>query len=100
MTDRESTRSSALAPFRHADFRNLWSATLASNFGGMVQAVGAAWLMTQLTDSATLIALVQASNTLPIMLLALAAGALADIFPRKTLLLTAQLLMADRKSVV
>ena len=94
MTDRESTRSPALAPFRHADFRNLWSATLASNFGGMVQAVGAAWLMTQLTDSATLIALVQASNTLPIMLLALAAGALADIFPRKTLLLTAQLLMA------
>ena len=64
-----------------------------SNFGGLVQAVGAAWLMTQLTDSATLIALVQASNTLPIMLLALASGALADIFPRKAILLTAQLIM-------
>ncbi|SEN62326.1 Predicted arabinose efflux permease, MFS family [Paracoccus alcaliphilus] len=64
-----------------------------SNFGGLVQAVGAAWLMTQLTDSATLIALVQASNTLPIMLLALASGALADIFPRKVILLTAQLIM-------
>lgn len=65
-----------------------------SNFGGLVQAVGAAWLMTQLTDSATLIALVQASNTLPIMLLAIASGALADIFDRKVLLLFAQIFMA------
>ena len=65
-----------------------------SNFGGLVQAVGAAWLMTQLTDSATLIALVQASNTLPIMLLALASGALADIFDRKTILMFAQCFMA------
>ncbi|MBA47843.1 MAG: MFS transporter, partial [Paracoccus sp.] len=72
----------------------LWSATLVSNFGGLVQAVGAAWLMTQLTDSATLIALVQASNTMPIMLLAIASGALADIFDRKTLLVAAQCLMA------
>ncbi len=65
-----------------------------SNFGGLVQAVGAAWLMTQLTESATLIALVQASNTLPIMLLAMVSGALADIFDRKTILLTAQVMMA------
>ena len=62
--------SSALAPFRHKAFRTLWAATLVSNFGGLVQAVGAAWMMTQLTDSATLVALVQASNTLPIMLFA------------------------------
>ncbi|WEF24032.1 MFS transporter [Paracoccus sp. S3-43] len=87
------SRPSALAPFRHRDFRLLWSATLVSNFGGLVQAVGAAWLMTQLTDSATLIALVQASNTLPIMLLALASGALADIFDRKAILLFAQCFM-------
>lgn len=58
-----------------------------------MQAVGAAWLMTQLTESATLIALVQASNTLPIMLLALISGALADLFDRKLLLVTAQSLM-------
>ncbi|MDN5569386.1 MAG: MFS transporter, partial [Paracoccus sp. (in: a-proteobacteria)] len=79
----------ALAPLSYPDFRLLWSATLVSNFGGLVQAVGAAWLMTQLTESATLIALVQASNTLPIMLLAIASGALADIFDRKTLLMAA-----------
>ncbi len=94
MTDSSDTAPSALAPFRHRDFRRLWTATLVSNFGGLVQAVGAAWMMTQLTDSATLIALVQASNTLPIMLLALASGALADILERKTLLLAAQGLMA------
>jgi len=83
----------ALAPFGYRDFRLLWGATLISNFGGLVQAVGAAWLMTQLTDSATLIALVQASNTLPVMLLAIASGALADIFDRKTLLMTALIFM-------
>jgi MFS family permease len=94
VTDQTSSRPSALAPFRHRDFRLLWSATLVSNFGGLVQAVGAAWLMTQLTDSATLIALVQASNTLPIMLLALVSGALADIFDRKAILMFAQCFMA------
>lgn len=94
MKDTDAPKSSALAPFRHRDFRLLWSATLVSNFGGLVQAVGAAWMMTQLTDSDTLIALVQASNTLPIMLLALGSGALADIFDRKTLLLFAQIFMA------
>nr|WP_111297649.1 MFS transporter [Paracoccus saliphilus] len=83
----------ALAPFGYRDFRLLWSATLISNFGGLIQAVGAAWLMTQLTESATLIALVQASNTLPVMLLAIASGALADIFDRKALLMTALIFM-------
>ena len=89
-----SARQSPFAPFRHRDFRALWTATLISNFGALVQAVGAAWMMTQLTDSATLIALVQASNTLPIMIFALISGALADIFDRKTLLLAAQGFMA------
>lgn len=89
-----SDRKAPLAPFRSKDFRTLWTATLISNFGGLVQAVGAAWMMTQLTSSATLIALVQASNTLPIMLFALASGALADNFDRRTLLISAQVFMA------
>ena len=83
-------RSGALAPFASRDFRTLWSATVASNFGGMVQAVAAAWMMTQLTTSPTLIALVQASNTLPIMIFALISGALADLFDRRALMLAAQ----------
>ena len=86
-------QGSALAPFRYPAFRSLWGATIVSNFGGMVQAVGAAWMMTQLTDSATLVALVQASNTLPVMLFALLSGALADIFERRTLLLSALAIM-------
>ena len=80
---------STFAPFRHRAFRTLWTATLVSNFGGLVQAVSAAWLMTQLTDNATLIALVQASNTLPIMLFALVSGALADIFDRRQIMIAA-----------
>ena len=95
-----SARPSPFAPFRHRDFRTLWTATLISNFGALVQAVGAAWMMTQLTDSATLIALVQASNTLPIMIFALISGALADIFDRKTLLLAAQAFMAFLKTPI
>lgn len=87
-------RKNPLAPFRHKAFRTLWAATLFSNFGGLVQAVGAAWMMTLLTDSPTLIALVQASNTLPIMLFALASGTLADSFDRRGLLIGAQLFMA------
>ncbi|MFV0291753.1 MAG: MFS transporter [Paracoccus sp. (in: a-proteobacteria)] len=89
-----SLQSSTFAPFRHSAFRTLWTATLVSNFGGLIQAVSAAWLMTQLTDNATLIALVQASNTLPIMLFALASGALADIFDRRQIMMAAIMFMA------
>ncbi|MFV0411028.1 MAG: MFS transporter [Paracoccus sp. (in: a-proteobacteria)] len=89
-----TAHSSTFAPFRHPAFRTLWTATLVSNFGGLVQAVSAAWLMTQLTDNATLIALVQASSTLPIMLFALASGALADIFDRRQIMMAAIAFMA------
>ena len=64
-----------------------------SNFGGMVQGVGAAWLMTTLVDSKAMVALVQASTTLPIMVFALVAGALADNFDRRKILLAAQSFM-------
>ena len=76
-------RSSLLAPFRHETFRLLWLATLVSNLGGLVQSVGAGWMMTTLTDSHNMVALVQASTTLPIMVFSLAAGALADNFDRR-----------------
>ncbi|WBU53657.1 MFS transporter [Paracoccus sp. SCSIO 75233] len=88
------SQSSTFAPLRHNTFRTLWSATVVSNFGGLVQAVSAAWLMTQLTTNATLIALVQASNTLPIMLFALVSGALADIFDRRQIMMAAIIFMS------
>lgn len=85
-----SERPPMLAPFRHETFRTLWLATLVSNLGGLVQSVGAGWMMTTLTDSHNMIALVQASTTLPIMMFSLAAGALADNFDRRIVMLVAQ----------
>ena len=87
------SRASTLAPFRHATFRTLWTATLASNLGGLVQAVGAGWMMTTISDSSGMVALVQGSTTLPIMIFSLVAGALADNFDRRNIMLAAQILM-------
>lgn len=89
-----TTRPSMLAPFRHEAFRLLWLATLASNLGGLVQSVGAGWMMTTLTDSHNMVALVQASTTLPIMMFSIMAGALADNFDRRRIMLIAQCGMA------
>lgn len=86
-------RSSPLAPFKHETFRAIWVASLASNFGALIQAVGAAWMMASISPSANMVALVQASTSLPIMLFALAAGALADNFDRRKIMLTAQCFM-------
>jgi MFS family permease len=83
----------ALAPFRVPAFRAIWIANLASNLGAMIQSIGAAWLMTELTDSHRLIALVQASTTIPIMLFGVFAGAIADNFDRRRVMLSAQCAM-------
>src|SRR5690606_9367088 len=88
-----SQRTSPLAPFRHATFRALWTATLASNLGGLIQTVGAGWMMTTISSSDDMVALVQAATTLPIMIFSLAAGALADSFERRHIMLVAQTLM-------
>jgi len=71
----------------------VWIATLVSNFGGLIQSVGASWFMALIAGSADLVALVQASTTLPIMLFSLAAGAIADNYERRTVMLVAQLFM-------
>lgn len=86
-------RKSPLAPLRHQTYRTIWIASLASNFGGLIQAVGAAWMMTSLSSSENMIALVQASTSLPIMLFSLISGALADSFDRRRIMISAQLLM-------
>ncbi len=81
----------ALAPFQAPAFRAIWIANLASAVGSTMQAVGAAWLMTDLTTSHELIALVQASATLPIMLFGMFAGAIADNYDRRMVMLVAQI---------
>jgi len=85
-----TNRISPLAPFRHETFRTIWIASLASNFGGLIQAVGAAWLMTSISQSVNMVALVQASTSLPIMLFSVVSGALADNFDRRRIMLVAQ----------
>lgn len=83
-------KSSVLAPLGIPAFRTIWSANVVSNIGTLMQQVGAAWLMTTLTTSTLLVGLVQTASTLPIFLVGLLAGALADLAERKKLLLWAQ----------
>jgi len=71
-------------------FRMLWIATLFSNVGTLMQAVASAWLMTSLTTSTTLVGLVQTAGTLPVFLVGILAGALADVFDRRMLLIFTQ----------
>ncbi|ODT06000.1 MAG: ABC transporter permease [Mesorhizobium sp. SCN 65-20] len=93
MEDHQIEQGSALEPFKHGIFRSVWLASLGSNFGGLIQSVGAAWLMTSIATSSDMVALVQASVTLPIMLFSLVSGALADSFDRRRVMLTAQCFM-------
>lgn len=73
----------AWAPLRHPAFRGLWIALTISNVGTWMHDMAAAWLMTTLTHSSLLIALVQTAAFLPFFLLALPAGTLADIVDRR-----------------
>ncbi len=82
--------SSAWSPLRQPLFRALWIAAAASNIGTLMQNVGAAWLMTALAASPLMVALVQTATTLPVFLLGLPAGALADVIDRRRLLLFTQ----------
>src|SRR5271154_5695403 len=71
------------APLRHVVFRRIWLASLLSNLGLLIQGVGAAWAMTQMTSSADKVALVQTALMLPIMLISMPAGAIADMHDRR-----------------
>jgi len=84
---------SAWTPLRQPAFRALWIATLVSNLGSWMQAVGAAWRMTSITSSALLVTMVQVASSAPVFLLGFPAGALADLTNRRRLLLLTQVLM-------
>ena len=74
---------STWAPLRTPTFRLLWSVTLVANICVWMNDVAAAWMMTSLTTSPVLVALVQTASTLPVFLLGLPSGALADILDRR-----------------
>lgn len=80
------------APFRHPVFAVVWLATVVSNVGGWMYSAASGWLMTSLNPDPLVVALVQAASTAPICLLAIPAGALADIFDKRKYLIVVELL--------
>jgi MFS family permease len=82
--------SSPWAPLGQSAFRWLWLGMLFSWIGTWMQTVGAQWLLVDAPNAAVLVSLVQAATTLPMMLLALPGGVLADSFDRRWLLITVQ----------
>jgi len=86
--------SSALAPLALPVFRMLWTAWLMANVCMWMNEVASAWMMTTLTTSPVMVALVQTASTLPMFLLGLPSGALADILDRRRYLMSTQLWIA------
>src|SRR5436309_3292097 len=80
----------AWAPLGEPLFRSLWIAAVVSYTGTWMQNVGAGWLMTQITSSPLMVSLVQGAATIPVFLVVLPAGALADMVDRRRLLLFTQ----------
>jgi MFS family permease len=81
----------ALLPLRHATFRGLWFANVVAWLGTWLQNTGAGWLMTSLAPDPLIVAMVQAATIMPVFLLALPGGAMADIVDRRAFLFGAQL---------
>src|SRR6201992_3730411 len=82
-TGRQPRNWGGFEPLRERTFRTIWSASLLSNFGQLILGVGAAWEMTRITSSASMVALVQTALMLPLMLVSVPAGAVADMFDRR-----------------
>ncbi|TLX95185.1 MAG: MFS transporter [Thaumarchaeota archaeon] len=85
-----STNSASESPLKNTLYRFLWVAMFASDIGVAMQTVGSGWLITSLAPSPFVVALLQMVTSLSIFLLALPAGALADIVDRRKLFLTTQ----------
>jgi len=86
----EVTSRSPFAPFRHRVFLWLWLGVVMSSIGTWGQTVGAQWLFVNDANAATIVPLVQTASTLPMMVLALPAGVLADAFDRRLMMLAVQ----------
>lgn len=80
----------AWSPLRHPTFRAMWIASVVSNVGTWMHTVAASWLMTTLATSPLPVALVQTATTLPVFLLGLPSGAVADLIDRRRLLIFTQ----------
>ncbi len=86
--------NSTWAPLAHPVFRMLWFTWLAANTSQWMNDVAAAWMMTSLTTLPIWVALVQTASTLPVFVLGLPSGALADIVDRKRFFMLTQFWVA------
>lgn len=82
-SDSAMAKTGMFAPLVEPVFRNIWLASLLSNFGQLILGVGVAWEMTQQTGDAGMVALVQTAMMLPLMLASAPAGAIADMFDKR-----------------
>lgn len=90
VTMTQPSTGTAWAPLREPLFRSLWIASVVSYTGKWIQIVGSGWLMASLTSSPLMVSLVQTASALPVFLVILPAGALADLVDRRKLLLATQ----------
>ncbi len=90
----------ALAPLRLKLFRLLWTANTVVSLGVWLQNTGAGWLMATLSPTPLTVSLVQAATILPVFLLALPAGAIADILDKRAFILATQVWMAAAAAVL
>ncbi|MCB1968889.1 MAG: MFS transporter [Geminicoccaceae bacterium] len=95
-----TAEGSLFAPLAETRFRQLWSANLLSNLGWLIQGVGAAWLMAELTSSPQMVALVQTMTQLPILVFALFAGTAGDLWDKRWVLMAAQLWMLSISAIL
>jgi len=86
-------KPTTLSPLKHPLYRAIFLSFLFSNLGNTIQAVGAAWLLTEMGEPADIVALVQTAAAAPLMLFALPAGAFADMHDRRTVMLSSQICM-------
>ncbi len=86
----ENRKLSGFSPLSHPIYKTIWFATIGSNIGNAMHEVGALWLMTNLSQSPLMVALLQTSTALSMVLLSLFAGGLADVVDRRKLLLITQ----------
>lgn len=84
--DASPASSATFAPLENATFRSIWLGTQVASLGWLIQTVAISWLMATISTSDVMVALVQASTTLPIFVLSIIAGALADNYSRRNLM--------------
>lgn len=83
-----------LQPLKNKNFRELWIAGIISQAGLLIQIVAASWMMTEITDSRSMVAMVQVAAAIPMLFFSIPMGVLADNFNRRRLMISAQIMMA------